>query len=111
MNFTHTMSREELRNLPTTNLKNLVKNIVESTVRKSVIDTAGQGQTSYLWTRKERDYRVSLQNQSILEIPDAMFIEAIQERFPGTTVEAREEWVETRPGVKEHKKGILIDWS
>ena len=85
--------------------------VVTQQVRQSVINAAGQGKTSYLWTRQEREFRAALPNQSILEISDAMFIEAIQEQFPGTTVEAREEWVETRPGVKEHKKGIFIDWS
>jgi hypothetical protein len=111
MNFTHTMSREELRNLPATNLKKFVRELVQYNIKQPVINAAGQGQTSYLWTRKEREFRAALPNQSILEISDTMFIEAIQEQFPGTTVEAREEWVETRRGVKEHKKGILIDWS
>ena len=111
MNSSQTMSREQLRNLPATNLKDLVRELVQMNVSQHVISAARKGQKSYLWTRKERDYRVCMPNQSILEISDAMFIEAIQEQFPGTTVEASKEWVEITPGMKDCEKVISIDWS
>jgi hypothetical protein len=36
---------------------------------------------------------------------------ALKEKFPDCSVSFQEDWVETRQGVKELKKGILIDWS
>ena len=36
---------------------------------------------------------------------------ALKEKFPDCGVSFQEDWVETRQGVKELKKGILIDWS
>jgi hypothetical protein len=35
----------------------------------------------------------------------------LKEKFPDCSVSLQEDWVETRQGVKELKKGILIDWS
>jgi len=36
---------------------------------------------------------------------------ALGEKFPDCGVSFQEDWVETRQGVRELKKGILIDWS
>jgi hypothetical protein len=35
----------------------------------------------------------------------------LKEKFPDCSVSLHEDWVETRQGVKELKKGILVDWS
>jgi hypothetical protein len=35
----------------------------------------------------------------------------LKEKFPDCSLSFQEDWIETRQGVKELKKGILIDWS
>lgn len=37
--------------------------------------------------------------------------EFLQERFPDCKVSYEEAWIDTSPGKKELKKGILVDWS
>lgn len=38
-------------------------------------------------------------------------LNGLKEKFPDCSVSFQEDWIETRQGVKELKKGILIDWS
>ena len=38
-------------------------------------------------------------------------VEGFKLKFPDCRVEYTETWEEVRPGVKEQKKGILVDWS
>ncbi len=38
-------------------------------------------------------------------------VSLFQRIFPDCTVTYVEDWFDTKPGVKEFKKGILIDWS
>jgi hypothetical protein len=42
--------------------------------------------------------------------PDDL-IEGLRVKFPGCDISHSEEWIDVRPGVREHRKGILIDWS
>jgi len=45
------------------------------------------------------------------ESPSEELLAGLREKFPGCTISLQEDWVETRQGVKELKKGILVDWS
>ena len=45
------------------------------------------------------------------EGPSEELLAGLREKFYGCTVSLQEEWIETRQGVKELKKGILVDWS
>jgi len=45
------------------------------------------------------------------EPPSDELLTGLKEKFPDCSVSFHEDWVETRQGVKELKKGILIDWS
>jgi hypothetical protein len=45
------------------------------------------------------------------EPPSDELLAGLKEKFPDCGVSFQEDWVETRQGVKELKKGILIDWS
>ena len=45
------------------------------------------------------------------ETPSEELLAGLREKFPGCTISLQEDWVETRQGVKELKKGIMIDWS
>ena len=48
------------------------------------------------------------------QVPESLseeLLAGLREKFPGCTISLQEDWVETRQGVKELKKGILVDWS
>ena len=51
------------------------------------------------------------ESQVQAETPSEELLAGLREKFPGCTVSVQEDWVETRQGVKELKKGIMIDWS
>ena len=51
------------------------------------------------------------QAQPTSEGPSEELLAGLREKFPGCSVSLQEDWVETRQGVKELKKGIMIDWS
>jgi spore cortex formation protein SpoVR/YcgB (stage V sporulation) len=51
------------------------------------------------------------ESQALAETPSDELLAGLREKFPGCTVSVLEDWVETRQGVKELKKGILVDWS
>ena len=51
------------------------------------------------------------QQSQLPETPSDELLAGLREKFPGCTVSVQEDWVETRQGVKELKKGIMIDWS
>jgi hypothetical protein len=44
-------------------------------------------------------------------VTPADILEGLKAKFPGCDVELHEEWVDVRPGVREHRSGIRIDWS
>ena len=45
------------------------------------------------------------------EPPSEELLAGLKEKFPDCAVSFQEDWVETRQGVRELKKGILVDWS
>jgi hypothetical protein len=51
------------------------------------------------------------ESQIQAETPSEELLAGLREKFPGCTISLQEDWVETRQGVKELKKGIMIDWS
>ena len=51
------------------------------------------------------------QAQPAPEGPSEELLAALKEKFPDCAVSFQEDWIETRQGVRELKKGILIDWS
>jgi hypothetical protein len=51
------------------------------------------------------------ESQVQAETPSEQLLAGLREKFPGCTISLQEDWVETRQGVKELKKGIMIDWS
>ena len=51
------------------------------------------------------------ESQATPEGPSEEILAGLREKFPGCLVSLQEDWVETRQGVKELKKGIMIDWS
>jgi len=52
-----------------------------------------------------------LECKLLTEGPNEELLNGLRQKFPDCIISIHEDWVETRQGVKELKKGILIDWS
>ena len=106
------MTRSELQEFQQKSRKQSLYHYIDNTIYNGIINAAAKGETQCLWTLPiARNHLGGHRNPADVPFTNEEMIEALKEKFPDTTVEAKEEWVETRPGVKEHKKGILIDWS
>lgn len=91
--------------------QNLIE-FIEYNVVTNVCSSAREGKTHYFWTKPvPRNHIGGHPNRANVPFTNEELIEVLKEKFPDTTVEYQETWVETRPGVKEERKGILIDWS
>lgn len=111
MNFSSTFSRADLQAIPAKRRLDAIRLYVDNCVDQSVRLAAALGKTSYLFvippvtTSQHRTHP-----PAYVVTPDDI-VEGLKSKFPGCGVEFSEEWVETRPGVREHHSGILIDWS
>jgi hypothetical protein len=108
--MTTTFSREYLQQLPAETRKTELQALLHKSTSNAVIALARNGITRYLWSAP---FQTDMMKRSL---PLAIFtkeelIEGLKEMYPGTRIEYQETWVDARPGVKEQKKGIFIDWS
>ena len=110
MSFTYTYSREQLQGLQAEYRKEQLFSYVDQYISNYVTAEARQGKKEFFWIPPNKNTRL-LTNPPQLTFTNEEIIEAVKEKFPGTHVEYQETWLETRPGVKEQRKGILIDWS
>lgn len=112
MNFTQTFSRKYLQGLPEKNRLNAIENCVNN-FHVEITRAATAGKTFYVIDSK---YFPSLRN-GVGQWPPPYIpttedmIEGFKLKYLGCNVEYTEVWEETQPGVKNQKKGILIDWS
>jgi hypothetical protein len=110
MSFTKIYSRTDLQGYREKIKRESLVNSIEYTFTTAVLQSAQQGKTSYFWEKPSRDSGVKTWPPPPV-ITDEDIVSALKEKFPDTTVEYQETWLDVRPGVKEQKKGILIDWS
>lgn len=112
MSSSQVFSRNELRSLPVKHQKEQILEFITKVIQPGVLACAKQGKTQCLW--EPPPVRHHLGGYGFPPLPPFTteeLIAALQEKFPDSTVKYQETWVETRPGVKEEQKGILIDWS
>jgi hypothetical protein len=108
----NTCSRADLQQMKEKFRKQNLLNFIEHKVVQSICGSAQEGKTQYFWTNPVPKHHLGgVAHPGQVPFTNEELMSALREKFPGTTVEAKEEWIETRPGVKEEKKGILIDWS
>lgn len=112
MNVSSIWSREQLQALPEKHRLDAIARAVEQ-FHHAIISTAKSGIRFYLVDMKHMP-----RNQSGVKSFPAEYIptvddmvEGFKSKFPECDVTYTEIWEEVRPGVKEQKKGILIDWS
>jgi hypothetical protein len=109
--FAHTLSRATLQAAPAERRLAAIRQAIDDSSNRTgmaVHHAASLGKTSYLVT-------LPLRNSSglppDLTLTPADILDGLKAKFPGCDVELHEEWVDVRPGVREHRSGIRIDWS
>ena len=110
---TNTYSREYLRDLPEKRRRDAISQAV-SNLQSQVIQAATAGKVFHLVDLKQFAHmRTSgVHYHPPPYIPtDQDLVEGFKNKFPDCKVEYTEMWEDVRPGVREQKKGILIDWS
>jgi hypothetical protein len=76
-----------------------------------VLKVAEQGYTGFIY--EEKDYTYHCQGWCHTPIKPTMeeLTIAFQERFPDSRVELQDCWIDVRPGVREQRCQITIDWT
>ena len=108
----HTYSRADLQQMQTKYRKDNLIQYIEYNVTNNVCSCAREGKTQYFWMNPiSKNHLGGVAHPAHYPFTNEELIGVLKEKFPDTRVEYQETWVETRPGVKEQKKGFLIDWS
>ena len=109
----NTYSREYLRDLPAKRRREAISNAVIN-LQSEVIQSATCGNSFYI---VDLSHFENTRNKGVRSYPPSYIptkddlIEGFRNKFPDCKVEYTEMWEDVRPGVRQQKKGILIDWS
>jgi hypothetical protein len=112
--FAYTYSAEHLRSLPEKHRRDAIRRAVED-VYQPVLAAATAGKAfhlvnvSRLLSDQKTNRSVPYPPPYVLTIDD--LLEGFRNKFPGCKVDYTEAWEDVRPGVREQRSGILIDWS
>jgi hypothetical protein len=111
--FTTVYTRDYLRDLPAKRRREAIAAAVTS-LQSKVVEAATCGKTFHLVDLTQYD---KMRNGAASQHPPPYIptnddlIEGFRNKFPGCRVEYTETWEDVCPGLRQHKKGILIDWS
>ncbi len=106
-------SRAYLRDLPAKRRRDAIANTV-SHMQGDIIQSATSGKAFHIvdLTKYEKMCNSGVRCHPPPYIPTTDdLIEGFRNKFPDCRVEYTETWEDVRPGVREYRKGILIDWS
>jgi hypothetical protein len=104
-----TYSRDYLQAIPQQRKEQQIDGIVQNIIH-DIHTAAAVGMTSYRYVKPTTNGGVrSYPPEPVLT--DAEIIAGFFARFPGCKIYYEEAWVETQPGTRNLKKGIVIDWS
>jgi hypothetical protein len=109
-NFCPPLSRADLQSIPAKRRLEAIGQYVNEHLYKQVWEAAAKGKTSYLFVTPTRRPIAFDPNERYKVTPEDI-MEGLKETFPGCTIDFTEEWIDVRPGVREHRAGIKIDWS
>ena len=110
MQFPNTISRAELQAIPEKRRREAIQRYVDHHVPQNVQLAAALGKTSYLFVIP-KSTNMGHSHPPAYEVTPYDIMEGLKAKFPGCDIEFSEEWVDVRPGVREHRSGIRIDWS
>jgi hypothetical protein len=108
-----TFSREYLRSLPDQHRKDMINNEIVL-YHPNIINAAKSGKLYYRIDLTEYLRRMK---QSPMTYPPPYrptiedIVEGLKQVYVDCHVEYKEDWTETRPGIKEQKQFILVSWS
>lgn len=107
-----TFTRAQLQDLPDKRRRDAIRMVLPK-LRAQVTQAATFGKMFHIVDLREfAKMRASAHAQSTQYIPtDDDLVEGFKATFPDCKVEYTEMWEDVRPGVREQKKGILVDWS
>lgn len=109
MNSSTTFSRAELQAVPAKRRADAIQSYVGG-MWNEVYNSAAAGKTSHFHVLKlSRPMGTSYPPPYLVTAEDVL--EGLKAKFPDCTVEAVDEWADVRPGVREQRTGIRIDWS
>jgi hypothetical protein len=111
MSFTHTVSRSELQSVPAKRRLEAIQRYIDNNIQHPVYNAAAAGKTSFLYVMPPNSGLHVKSYPPMYEVTPNDLVEGCTAKFPGCTVTYSEEWVDVRPGVREHRSGIRIDWS
>jgi hypothetical protein len=116
MSYCHTditYTRKYLRDLPDKRRRDAISQAVAN-LRDRVIEAANAGKVFHLVNIQQfaiwRNSKPSCYPPPYIPT-DEDLVEGFKNTFPDCKVEYTEMWEDIRPGVREQKKGILVDWS
>lgn len=103
-------SRQYLRGLPEMMRKQVLEQKIQrvySDIVQPLSQAAINGETKYAYSMSSGESY----SEAAIDYLNDEFLEGLKEKFPDCVVSYQEGWFKTRRGVKEYRKGILIDWS
>jgi hypothetical protein len=103
---------EYLNSLPALKQAEAVAAFV-SRVAGKIIDAATKGYTAYVYEEKHyANFSNNPLGPHLLRRPSLEELAvAFQAQFPDCKIEIQDNWVDVRPGVREQRSQILIDWT
>ena len=110
--FAFTHSRASLQAAPAERRLDAIRVFIEGANTGHLVKNAASlGKTSYLVALPKPSASGVHTHPPPYIVTPADILEGLKAKFPGCDVELHEEWVDVRPGVREHRSGIRIDWS
>ncbi len=115
--FAYTYPADYLQSLPAKQRRDAIRSAVDN-LCQPVLAAATSGKAFHLVNVSQYVRDPSKRNGPavnsypppyIVTIDD--LLEGFRDKFPGCKVEYTETWEDVRPGVREQRSGILIDWS
>ena len=106
-----TFTRDYLQSLPAQKRAEGIALYADRIVAK-ILDAAEKGKTGFIY--EEKHWNFYTQGGSYITPVKPTMEEltiALQERFPDSKVELQDSWVDIRPGLREQRCQIVIDWT
>jgi hypothetical protein len=105
------ISRADLLAIPAKRRWDAICSYVDHNVTQNVRQAATLGKTCYMFVVPPKHKSMASTYPPPYEVTPDDIVEGLRAKFPDCKIDFAEEIVETRPGVREIRSGIMIDWS
>jgi hypothetical protein len=110
MEFANISTRAQLHDLPAKRRRQAIVAYCDQ-LDRPVYQAASEGKTSYLHIPAAHSGITARQHPPPYIPTPEDILEGLKLKFPDCTIGLFDDWVDVRPGVRERRSGILIDWS